>query len=158
MTDSHHRAGKAPNVQNQFRSPFDIKQHLQKVTQKGQSSTQDLCPGLAARSPLGAGRAVLQRAPQGCGPVGLLAAVQEGGLSPAQEIETCDVIHLTKLSTAKFRHLFVNCLPGAAQLVPRGVQDSHLCPARTRLSLSTKCKVTVSNAVPQFVAMQSWTG
>lgn len=91
MRDSHHRAGKAPNVQQQFWSPFNIKQYLQKVTQKGQSSTQVLRPSLAACSPLGAGQAVPQRAQQvwwGWGPVGFFAAGQEGGLSPASEIET----------------------------------------------------------------------
>lgn len=157
MRDSHHAAGKAPNGQKRFLSPLNIKQHLQKVPQKGQSSTGVLCPGLAASSPPGAGRAV-----PGAGGDwgGLQAAVKEkwGGLSPAQEIETCDVIHLTKLPTAKLRHLFASCSPRAAQLVPRGIYDRHLCPARMSPFLSTSCEVTSCNAVTQLVAVQSWTG
>lgn len=76
-----------------------------------------------------------------------LAAVQEEGLRPAREIETRDVIHLTKLPTAKFRQLIVSPLPGTARLGPRGMQVSW----QDMLSPST-------NAVTQLVTMQNCTG
>lgn len=69
------------------------------------------------------------------GLVAFLAAVPEEGLRPAREIETRDVIHLTKLPTAKFRHLIVSPLPGTARLRPPPL-----------------------NAVTQLVTTQNWTG